>query len=80
MVCFTIQVILGSFPRRYVRSSEFGSNCCQIRYKTGYYETAQSQANQSDRFSFSSLQAGSIPVTSINFLFCAETVTRNYVG
>ncbi len=58
MVCFTIQVILGSFPRGYVRSSEFGSNGCQIRYKTGYYDTAQSQANQSDRFSFSSLQAG----------------------
>ena len=24
MVCFTIQVILGSFPRGYVRSSELG--------------------------------------------------------
>jgi len=37
---------------------QLGSNCCQIRSKTGYYDTEQSQANQSDRFYFSSLQAG----------------------
>lgn len=37
---------------------QLGSNCCRIRYKTEYYDTEQSQANQLDRFSFSSLQAG----------------------
>jgi hypothetical protein len=49
--CLTIRV----HPKTWV---QLGSKCCQIRYKTGYYDTEQSQANQSDRFLFSSLQAG----------------------
>jgi hypothetical protein len=39
-------------------SVQLGSGSCQIRCKIGYHDTEQSQANQSDRFSFSSLQAG----------------------
>ena len=50
---------------------QLGSICCRIRHKTEYYDTEQSQANQLDGFSFSSLQAGgtgSIPVTSTIFI------------
>jgi hypothetical protein len=47
--------------------------------------TTQNKAKRTDQIDFLSRLckqgvAGSIPVTSTNFLFCAETVTRNYVG
>jgi hypothetical protein len=48
-------------------------------YKTEHCDTEQSQANLSDRFSFSSLQAGitgSIPVTSTNFFSDCKTLTE----
>lgn len=37
---------------------QLGSICCQIGYKTEYYDTEQNQTNQSDRLFSSSLQAG----------------------